>query len=269
MGHVFAALSPARRRLMLSLTSAALALAVVVAFLVIEHRSRAVVPVPQDSLGPILLVPGYGGSTTGLTVMARALRATGRDATVVDLPGDGRGDLGVQVQTLAAVADAALARTGAGSVDVVGYSAGGVVARLWVRDAGGDAEARRVVTLGSPHHGTDLAGAAADFTPSQCPAACQQLTPDSTVLRSLNAGDETPAGPLFVSIRSTADQVVPPYSSVLSGATNVSLQAVCPGVLVTHGQLPADPLVIAITELEIGLAPPRAPTSADCRDLSS
>ena len=51
-------------------------------------------------------------------------------------------------------------RTGTDSVDVVGYSAGGVIARLFVRDDGGDSVVRRVLTLGSPHHGTDVAALA-------------------------------------------------------------------------------------------------------------
>lgn len=68
--------------------------------------------------------------------------------------GDGTGDLRGQAEHLGEVASRVQQDSGAASVDVVGYSAGGVVARLWVRDGGGADMARRVLTLGSPQHGT-------------------------------------------------------------------------------------------------------------------
>ena len=81
----------------------------------------------------------------------------------------------------------------ADSVDIIGYSAGGVVARLYVRDEGGASVVRRVLTLGSPHHGTDVA-ALAEEAAGGCPKACEQLATGSDLLRRLNAGDETPEG---------------------------------------------------------------------------
>jgi triacylglycerol esterase/lipase EstA (alpha/beta hydrolase family) len=225
------------------------------------------VPVAQDRPGPVLLVPGYGGSVTGLTVLAGRLRTAGKDAAVVALPDNAQGDLGEQAKALAAAARAALRRTGASSVDVVGYSAGGVVARLWAKDYGGAAVARRIVTLGSPQHGTALA-ALGSLVSGACPLACQQLVPTSALLTALNTRPELPAGPVFVSLWSSRDEVVlPPDSARLTGAVNIEIQQVCPDSVVSHAQLPTDPLVAAMVLSELSSAPARALTAADCAGL--
>ncbi len=157
-----------------------------------------------------------------------------------------------------------MASSGAPSVDVVGYSAEGVIARLWVADFGGGEHARRVVTPGSPHHGTEVAGFASDLAPDACPTVCRQLVEDSDLLRSLNAGDETPVGPLWVSIWTTDDRiVVPPESASIEGAVDFSVQSVCSSAHVEHGDLPRDPVVLAMTLAQLGRAAPQVPTGAD------
>lgn len=259
------ALAPTRRRFVLSVV-ALVALAVVVAMVsLVRARPARVTPVDQSRPGPVLLVPGYGGSTASLEGLAAALRRAGRDVVNVRLPGQGTGDLQQQAQVLGDAARAAVRRTGSTSVDVVGYSAGGVVARLWVRDHGGGSLARRVVTLGSPQHGTDLAALASDLTSGSCPVACLQLATDSDLLRMLNAGDETPRGPVWVSIWTTNDKiVVPPDSASLAGAVDFSVQSVCPSVGVSHGGLPHDPTVIAMTIGVLGTPAPVVPGTGVC-----
>ncbi len=218
----------------------------------------------------MLLVPGYGGSVTSLDALATQLRATGRSVTVFNPPGNATGDLRVQAQALATAATAAQRAAGASSVDVVGYSAGGVVARLWVRDYGGAAVARRIVTMGSPQHGTQLAGLAGSLLPSECPVACQQLEPTSDLLAALNAGSETPAGPTFVSIWTSGDNVViPPESAVLSGALNIEVQSICPSEQVNHTQLPTDPVVDAMVAAELKTGAPVTFSAADCSRLKA
>jgi triacylglycerol esterase/lipase EstA (alpha/beta hydrolase family) len=134
------------------------------------------------------------------------------------------------------------------------------VTRLYVRDHGGAAVVRRVVTLGSPHHGTDLAGAAGALVPDACPTACRQLVPGSSLLRALNEGDETPPGPTYVSIWTTADSVVVPADSArLTGALDFTVQQVCPASRVTHGELPADAQVQAMVVAALGAGAPRVP----------
>lgn len=257
-------MSPARRLLMqvLALVVGVVVAAAVLAVVVRDDAGPAG-PVAQDALGPVLLVPGYGGDTVGLRALAERLRREGRTSVLVDLPGDGLGDLEDAALAVRAAADRALA-DGAPSVDVVGYSAGGVTARLWAL-GGGAAQARRVLTLGSPHHGTDVAALGATFASGACPSACQELVPGSRLLERVNAADETPDGPHWMSVWTAQDTVVtPPSSARLAGAEEVVVQDVCPGAQVDHGQLPHDPAVQAMVVQFLSQAPPVRPGPEVC-----
>ena len=150
-------------------------------------------------------------------------------------------------------------------MDLVGYSAGGVTVRLWLKIYAGGSVARRIVTLGSPQHGSDLASLASDIAPDSCPEACRQLATDSDLIRSLNSGDETPTGPAWVSLWTTDDRIsTPPETASLSGALDFSVQSVCPSLTLTHGDLPSDPTVIAIVAAELRRTPPAVPDPSVC-----
>lgn len=221
---------------------------------------------PQDRPGPVLLVPGYGGGRDALLTLAARIGATGRATQVLTLPGDGTGDLAAQVAVLDAAADAVIA-AGAPSVDVIGYSAGGVVAGLWVARDDGAAKARRIVTLGSPLHGTTLAATGAALAPDACPLACRQLAPGSALLAELDRPGVGSALP-WLSLWTTDDQTVtPPESARLAGALDVPVQAVCAGARVSHGALPTDPVVTAIVLRAVSAQPLTAPGPADCARL--
>ncbi len=273
MGRVgtwpLAGLAPRRRLLVAGVLL--LVVAVAAALTVRACAGRAGTPSgypDQSRPGPVLLVPGYGGSQAALSVLAARIRTTGRPATVLRLPGDGTGDLAAQAATLDGAVTAQLGR-GAPSVDVVGYSAGGVVALLWVTRYGGEHSARRVVTLGSPLHGAQLAATGSALVPDACPAACQQLAPGSSLLRELD-GTPLPARLPWLSIWTADDQTVrPPDSARLDGAVNVPVQNVCPDAHVQHGQLPTDQLVTGLVLRGIGTAAPTLPGPADCAPLRS
>lgn len=266
---MFSGLAPARRRLVLAVLVAVVVAVGTVVALLASRGSDVASPTDQDRPGPVLLVPGYGGSTASLSELATRLTAAGRDATVVPLPGNGTGDLVAAARALGDAVHAVLTRTGAPTVDLVGYSAGGIVVRLWVAD-GGAASTRRVVTLGSPHHGTALADLATEVAADACPAACRQLAGDSDLLRRLNAGDETPAGPTWVSIWTTDDQTVtPPDSARLTGALNLSVQSVCATAQVSHGDLPRNPLVQSMVLTELAAGGPVQLAAADCSRLAT
>jgi triacylglycerol lipase len=221
----------------------------------------------QDRPGPVLLVPGYGGSRTGLLQLAGRIEATGRSATVLTLVGDGTGDLSAQVAVLDAAVSAVLA-AGAPSVDVVGYSAGGVVAGLWVARDDGANKARRVVTLGAPLAGTSLAETAAVVAPDACPAACRQLAPGSPEITEL-ARDRVGEALPWLSVWTADDETVTPpgAASQLPGTVQVQVQAVCPGAKVSHSALPTDPAVTGLVLRALSAEPLNTGAAGDCAEV--
>jgi triacylglycerol esterase/lipase EstA (alpha/beta hydrolase family) len=259
--------SPRRRLLLALLVVVALAAAAVAGVQFLRPAAPTVEPAArpaQDRPGPVLLVPGYGGSRAGLLRLAARIEATGRDADVLTLVGDGTGDLSAQVAVLDAAVDAKLA-AGAPSVDVVGYSAGGVVAGLWVARDDGAGKARRVVTLGAPLAGTSLAATAAAVAPDACPAACRQLAPGSPEIVELTRARAGEAVPWLSVWTADDDTVTPPdTASQLAGTLHVEVQAVCPGLRVTHSQLPTDPAVTGLVLRALSAGPLSTDVAADC-----
>ncbi|MGH3165175.1 MAG: esterase/lipase family protein [Trebonia sp.] len=218
--------------------------------------------------GAVLLVPGYGGSTGSLDVLAGRIRAAGRSATVVKLDGNGEGDLNQQAQVLEGYVNRALGG-GSGPVTVIGYSAGGVVAWLWDVAYGGAGRAAMIITLGSPLHGARIAALGTAYDPGECPVACQQLAPGSALLTQLQ---QSPARdrPPWLSLWTDDDQTVqPPDSARLSGAVNVPLQDVCPGVVISHSQLPTAPLVDGIVLRTLAASRVTAPARSGCAALEA
>lgn len=216
------------------------------------------------ALGPVLLVYGYGGTSAGLMQLAAELRAAGRTAVLVDPVGDNAGDLNRQVAGLErAVREAESA--GASSVDVVGYSAGGVVALAWSKRYDGAVRARRIVSLGSPFHGTTVASTALALAPEQCLAACRQLVPGSDLLQSLDVDGAGASHPGWLALWTQDDTVVtPPGSGQLKGAETLSVQSLCPSVQVSHTGLPGDPVVRRIVLDALGDSALHAPAPALC-----
>jgi triacylglycerol lipase len=245
----------------------ALCLVIVAAVAVLVVSRRGGPSADQARPGPVILVPGYGGQLSSLDDIAARLRRAGRSVQELPLPDGGTGDLHRQADVLGAAVQRDLSH-GAPSVDLVGYSAGGVVVRLWAKQGDHSRQVRRVVTIGTPNHGTEVAGAAGLLLGGACSGACAQLEPGSDLLDTLNEGDETPAGPRWVSLWSTADQtVVPPDSARLAGADDITVQSICAADTVSHSQEPRDPAVIGLVLTALGTGPAPRPTTADCGAL--
>lgn len=250
---------------MLVLAAALLGIVVVIAALGLSRLGSSEEAAPRDTRGPVVVVLGYNGTIEDVEPLVKFLRDEGRDVRVLPPTGDNTGDLKEQARALGDFVDTVRRDTSATSVDLVGFSAGGVVARLWVSELGGDVQARRVVTIASPHHGTILSTLASEI--GLCPAACEQLRPDSDLLASLNAGDETPEGTQWITVRSDSDRTVTPSSSAaLEGALNIAVQQYCPSATTGHLQMMSSPVMLASLPLVLDAGAPRAPTegSVDC-----
>lgn len=145
--------------------------------------------------------------------------------------------------------------TGAQRVIVVAHSMGGLVARAYLRRYG-RARIARVVTIGTPHHGSMMAW----FLPG---ASLVQMRPGNGWLAALNGTRLDPAL-RFVSLWSWHDSMVAPQtSSELPGAVDVAI------VGVGHNALLGDADVFALVQNEIederrAVAPP-APAAATAR----
>lgn len=91
-GLVFASLAPARRRLAFVLLASGLVVLVVAVLLAVRLATGGtadrVRPLPEDIAGPVLLVPGYGWSKTGVSRLAAWSRDCGSSDTAVP-PGRG------------------------------------------------------------------------------------------------------------------------------------------------------------------------------------
>lgn len=179
----------------------------------------------------VLMVPGYGGGESELRGLGSKLAAAGIDWAIIDV-GDGKGDLKKYARKVRN--RAAKLRATDHAVDLIGYSAGGITARIAATSHPDDF--RRVVTLSAPHHGTALAELGAVF--GECPKACQQIRPGSRLLDWLEGRFEGPDSD-WLSIYSSTDKVIrPPRSSELDGAEVESIQETCTDVKVRHGEVP-------------------------------
>lgn len=184
---------------------------------------------PLDTRGEVWLIPGRGGNLNALDTLVARLQRDGTRVVVIPID-TGTGPVSVYrddiTRRLATVS---------GPVDLVGYSAGGIIARA-VADTDGS-KIRRIATIASPHAGTGLAALGRI---DGCDRMCEDLAPDSDLLNSL---DHRVDAQRWLTIWSTSDQVItPPDSAALAGATSVNYQQLC-GRDIDHGTISNDPHV--------------------------
>ena len=122
--------------------------------------------------------------------------------------------------------EALCAAAGAPKVVIVAHSMGGLVARAWLRKHGA-ARVARVITLGTPHHGTCLASFGVGRNAQQMRRAGCPDGSESDWLRTLAAGESAATRALLTSIYTHHDNIISPQtSSFLAGAHNIAMGGV-------------------------------------------
>jgi triacylglycerol lipase len=153
---------------------------------------------------PILLVHGFIDNHAIFTVLERALRRRGFQTLTAY-------DYGLLTQSIpraaARLGEAIekLAMSGYDRVHVIGHSLGGLIARYYVQRLGGDRYVHTLVTLATPHQGTQLAWAA-PLLP-----LVRQLLPGSPVIQEL-AQPAPGCCTRFLAFHSNIDPVIVPSS---------------------------------------------------------
>jgi len=202
---------------------------------------------------PVVLVHGTGGNKTDNWLgLAPYLKDRGYCVFSLDygqregVPAAyGLGSIDKSAEQLRDFVDTVLRTTGAGKVDIVGHSQGGMMPRQYLKFLGGADKVNALVGIAPSNHGTTLDGLAkltdtlpplGDALDDFGPALLQQKQ-GSDFLNRLNEGGDTVPGVHYTVLATKYDEVVTPYKSqFLDGpdVKNVLLQDLCPSDVSDH-----------------------------------
>lgn len=195
--------------------------------------------VEGTSVEPVLFVTGTGATGEESYLIGKgAFDEFGHPVCDVDFPDYTTADIQVSVQYLV-YAIRREARMAGRSIAVIGISQGGLLPRFaltyWPSLR---AKVTDVLAAAGTQHGTTVGSPCSEAVP--CPPAFWQQAAGSHLLTALNKQPlEAPGPTAWTTVRSLSDETVQPQygkhpTSSLKGATNILIQAVCPGRVTTH-----------------------------------
>ncbi|HCE11101.1 MAG TPA: lipase [Oxalobacteraceae bacterium] len=188
---------------------------------------------------PVLLIHGYGCNSGYWHSLSRFLARKNITHYAVDLEpvlGDIDGYSAIVEQAVEAVCR----ETGHDKIILVAHSMGGLVTRAYLRDHG-SARIAKIITLGTPHHGTGLAkfGIGANSRQMRREGSTRENVP-SDWLCQLEKSEDPATRALFVSIFSHHDNIISPQtSSYLPGARNIEFHGIGHVALALNPQIQA------------------------------
>jgi pimeloyl-ACP methyl ester carboxylesterase len=194
---------------------------------------------------PVLLIHGYGCNSGYWSKMSVAFDQAGIMYGAVNLePVFGA------IDNYVSIIDDAIktlcAASGRKQVIIVAHSMGGLVARAYLCKYG-YAHTVKIITLGTPHHGTGLAhfGLGQNSRQMRWHGTAEKGTPN-TWLQQLAGKENKKNYAMFVSIYSVHDNIIAPQnSSFLPGARNIAFHGI------GHVALGMNPKIIALVVREI------------------
>jgi hypothetical protein len=188
---------------------------------------------------PLLFVSATGEE--GYLIGRGAFEAAGHPVCDVDFPDYTTADIQVSVQYLVWAIRREYQLSGR-RIAIFGISQGGLLPRFaltyWPDLR---AKVTDVLAAAGTQHGTTVVGPAGPCSATNpCQPAGWQQAAGSKLLAALNSQPfEAPGPTAWTTVRSATDEVVQPQTgnhptSALKGATNILIQAVCPGRATTH-----------------------------------
>ncbi|MDB4963142.1 MAG: lipase [Myxococcales bacterium] len=149
---------------------------------------------------PVIVVHGYAMNRANFVPLAFRLSRAGL-GPILGFEYWTLGRTAAAARQLGWFVDQVCAATRSPEVDLIGHSMGGVVARYYVTFLGGDGVAKNLVTIGSPHGGTDLSRVGVGH-------ATRELLIGSQLVTRLGAASP-PKHTRVTAIWSRADALVP------------------------------------------------------------
>jgi triacylglycerol lipase len=170
---------------------------------------------------PVLLIHGFLGTRGSMYVLERRLNQDGVTVFSFNLGSLNMRDIRRSAVLIHGKIESILAQTPVKKIDIVGHSMGGLIGLYYVKKLGGHAKVRKLVMMGTPHHGTwsALLGIA---TVGLLSESSWQILPDSSFLAELAEGPLPPSVEYFT-IAAQRDWVCPPASTFLDGATRLTV----------------------------------------------
>lgn len=175
---------------------------------------------------PVLLIHGYGCNSGYWHAMSKVLLDANITHCAIDLE-PVIGGIDDYVPAIHQAIERLCDETGSDRIVIVAHSMGGLVTRAYLR-VHGPKRIAKVITLGTPHHGTVLAHFGVGLNTQQMRwTVSEQEGVASEWLRGLAASENPAIYRLFVSIYSHHDNIISPQtSSHLAGAKNIEFHAI-------------------------------------------